>query len=194
MLIRSFSPPDARRSDTDLVAELLSEALSLLERDVAAARRRIEDAFALTRGLRNVEPTKKGMLAGWQARRALRHIHDNLGAHLRIDDVAKCTELSTSYFSRAFKATTGTSYSEYVAQARLALAKRLLLTTDKTISEIALICGLADQSHLTRFFARSEGLPPRTWRRLLIDSAKERTTGAKSAGHKDHARATPSAS
>jgi AraC-like DNA-binding protein len=167
------------KSDNDLVAHLLSEALSLLEQDRVAARQRIEDAFALTRGnaKANPEPAKKGMLAAWQVRRTVRHIRDNLGSPLRIDGVARLANLSASYFSRAFKATMGCSYSEYVIHARLSLAKRLLLTTSKTISEIALACGLADQSHLTRQFKRAEGLPPRAWRRRLVDSAFDQARG-----------------
>ncbi|MBV8472677.1 MAG: helix-turn-helix transcriptional regulator, partial [Hyphomicrobiales bacterium] len=42
---------------------------------------------------------------------------------------------------------------------------RLLLTTETPISEIALACGLTDQSHLTRIFKRSVGMPPAAWRR-----------------------------
>ena len=167
----------APTSDNDLVAQLLSEALSLLEQDRAAARRRIEDAFALTKGNANPEPAKKGMLAAWQMRRTVQHIRDNLGSPLRIDSVARFANLSASYFSRAFKATMGCSYSEYVIHARLNLAKHLLLTTNKTISEIALACGLADQSHLTRLFKRAEGFPPRAWRRRLVDSAFDQARG-----------------
>jgi AraC family transcriptional regulator len=165
------------KSDNDLVAQLLSEALSLLEQDRAAARRRIEDAFALARGQTSPEPAKKGMLAAWQMRRTVQYIRDNLGSPLRIDSVARLANLSASYFSRAFKATMGCSYSEYVIHARLSLAKHLLLTTNETISEIALACGLADQSHLTRLFKRAEGLPPRAWRRRLVDSAIDQARG-----------------
>ena len=70
-----------------------------------------------------------------------------------------------AYFSRAFKASVSVSYSEFVTRMRLDLAKHLLLTTDRPIAEIALICGLSDQSHLTRLFSRSVGFPPRAWRR-----------------------------
>jgi AraC family transcriptional regulator len=165
------------QNDNDLVAQLLSEALSLLEQDRAAARRRIEDALALTRGQANPEAAKKGMLAGWQVRRTVQYIRDNLGSPVRIDDVARLANLSASYFSRAFKATMGSSYSEYVINARLNLAKRLLLTTNKIICEIALTCGQADQSHLARPFRRAEGLPPRAWRRRLVHSAFDRAQG-----------------
>jgi AraC family transcriptional regulator len=176
----------APRNDIDLIAELLDEALSLMGADITGARKRVEDAFVLARGFREVEPPRnKGVLARWQSRRVLRYIHDHLGGRLRMDDVARLTDLSSSYFSRAFKATIGVSYSDYVAQARLTLAKRMLLTTNKTICEIALACGLADQSHLTRFFSRAEGLPPRTWRRLVVDRAREKEASEASASFQE---------
>jgi AraC-like DNA-binding protein len=87
---------------------------------------------------------------------------------LRIELVAKHVQLSASYFSRAFKATAGVSYSAFLVNVRIELAKQLLLTTDIPISEVALACGLADQSHLTRLFGRVVGLPPNTWRRQVL--------------------------
>jgi transcriptional regulator GlxA family with amidase domain len=41
----------------------------------------------------------------------------------------------------------------------------LLLETDLPIAEIAAACGFADQSHLSKVFARENGEPPAAWRR-----------------------------
>ncbi len=157
----------SEQPDIRLVVQLLGEALSLFDVDRNAARRRIEDARALLQACRESDRSKHQMLAGWQIRRAEEFILNNLGSSLRIHDVARFMSLSTSYFSRAFKTTVGISYSEYVTKARLDLAKRLLLTSELSIAEIAYTCGLADQSHLTRLFSRIEGLPPRAWQRMV---------------------------
>lgn len=158
-----------RGGDGHLVVNLLCEALSLLEDDAMAARRCIESACALVRGADHPAVPTNNLLADWQVRRAHAHIRGNLASGLRIESVAKLVNLSASYFSRAFKATVGVSYSKFVARERIELAKRLLLTTERPISEIALMCGLADQSHLTRLFGKSEGLPPRAWRRSFAN-------------------------
>ncbi len=163
--------------DNELVARLLSEALSLLDDDRITARRHIEQAFAVARG-RTPERPGKGLLADWQVRRTEGFIRNNIGSPLRIQEVAKSVNLSASYFSRAFKATKGVSYTDFVIRARITLAKQLLLTTDTAISDIALACGLADQSHLTRLFSQSEGLPPRAWRRHQLDEPFDRATAA----------------
>ena len=157
-----------------LVAQLLGEALALFDRDSDGARRRIEHAFALSRTRSDNKLVESGgMLADWQLRRAVGYIENNLGTSLRIEEVANRVNLSASYFSRAFKASAGVCYSEFVAQARLALVKRLLLTTELPIAEITLICGFSDQPHLTRVFGRAVGIPPYTWRRQLVNAVHE---------------------
>jgi AraC-like DNA-binding protein len=162
--------PDTRR----LVLELLAQALALLDDEPTAARCRIKDASALLSDSPEIKRTKHRTLAQWKIRKAEEYINAHLGSCLRIQDVARSVDMSTGYFSRAFKKATGSSYSEYVTKNRLDLAKRLLLTSDSPIAEIALACGLADQSHLTRLFSRTEGLPPRAWRRMLRDCDRRR--------------------
>jgi AraC-like DNA-binding protein len=165
---RSVSRPSSSDAGWDLVNDLLGEALALLEQDPGAARRCIESARSLVRVPAHEDRAKKCRLADWQVRRAKDFICNNLGSNLRIEGVARTVHLSSGYFSRAFKSTTGFSYSNFVARARIDLAKQLLLGTELPISEVALACGLADQSHLTRIFNRVVGLPPNAWRRRIL--------------------------
>jgi AraC-like DNA-binding protein len=159
--------PLAVAEDRELVATLLTEALVVLEHDPVAARRCLESARMLVAGFENGERSRNCGLADWQVKKVKNFIRNNIHANLRIDEVAKLVHLSASYFSRSFKSTTGHAYSDFVVSTRIEMAKKLLLTTNKSISEIALACGLADQSHLTRVFSRIVGFPPNTWRRQL---------------------------
>ena len=59
----------------------------------------------------------------------------------------------------------GQTYSDFVTRHRITRAKQMLLLTEDPIAEIALACGFADQSHLTRLFRRTVGRPPGVWRR-----------------------------
>ena len=152
--------------DGALIASLLGDALTLLDRDRPSARRRIEQACSLVLPVATLTPDRGG-LAPWQARRVEAHIRAHLGGSLRIEDVAAVAKLSASYFSRAFKATFGIAFSGYVMQRRIDQAKHMLLTSDRPICDIALACGLADQSHLTRLFSRTVGMPPHAWRRYM---------------------------
>jgi AraC-like DNA-binding protein len=161
------------RAEHNLVANLLEEALKLLHRDSDTARRRIEDARLLVCRNGPADRGQRGVLANWQLDRAEAYVREHIDTRLRIDTVARVVNLSSSYFSRAFKATRGMSYSDYVMDERIALATRLLADTDLPIVEIALQCGLADQSHLTRVFSRAIGAPPRAWRCQQIAARRD---------------------
>jgi AraC-like DNA-binding protein len=54
----------------------------------------------------------------------------------------------------------------YVMRKRVEMAQELMLSTSEPLSSIALICGLSDQSHLTRWFRRVLGQTPAFWRRM----------------------------
>ncbi len=159
--------PRTAASDGDIITFLLQDALALLDRDRRSARQRIEQAQGVVQGRIDERAMFRGGLAPWQARKTESHIRENLGSNLRIEDVANAARLSAGYFSKAFKTTFGVSFSDYVIQSRIEQAKRLLVTTDRPIVQIALICGMADQAHLTRLFSRRVGMPPNAWRRRM---------------------------
>jgi AraC-like DNA-binding protein len=51
-----------------------------------------------------------------------------------------------------------------------------MLTTSAPLSEIALSCGMNDQSHFTRLFRRMVGETPSSWRQTRWDVTEERDT------------------
>ncbi|MEJ0034974.1 MAG: AraC family transcriptional regulator [Gammaproteobacteria bacterium] len=107
----------------------------------------------------------QGRLAKWQARRVFSYVEDHLDARLKVPEIARSVNLSSSHFSRAFKRTFGLTVHAWVMRRRIEIAQGLMLETPHTLSEIALRCGLSDQSHLTRWFRRIVGDTPGSWRR-----------------------------
>jgi len=82
-----------------------------------------------------------------------------------LKDLADMTGLSASYFSRAFKASTGMApYRWYLAE-RVRRAQGALLETNDSLAEVALASGFADQSHFTRAFRTITGASPGAWRK-----------------------------
>ncbi|TXI06360.1 MAG: helix-turn-helix domain-containing protein, partial [Rhizobium sp.] len=65
-----------------------------------------------------------------------------------ISEIASQCGLSTSYFIRAFKKSTGRTPHRWLLEHKIEMAKQMLLGA-ATIAEIAVACGFADQSHLT---------------------------------------------
>jgi AraC-like DNA-binding protein len=151
------------------VIKLLADADDVIDRDRAAARACIARASALLRD--DVRPAQapaalvQGGLAPWQISRVKAHVEANLESTLRMRDLAAIVRLSTGHFCRAFTRSFGVAPFAYVAGRRLARARELMLTTDDPLSQIALACGLCDQSHLTRLFRRHVGTSPNVWRR-----------------------------
>lgn len=146
------------------LAGLLADALGDLSPEQRGARAKIASALRMVGG----EPAPlvhTGGLAPWQVKRLRAHIEARLDGALRLDEAANLAGVSASHFSRAFKKTFGQPFSRYVMTVRLEHARRLLTGTNQSISEIALACGLSDQSHLTRLFHRCYGAPPHAWRR-----------------------------
>ncbi|MFF8599977.1 helix-turn-helix domain-containing protein [Streptomyces sp. NPDC015232] len=88
------------------------------------------------------------------------YVHANLAARIGLDELAAVAGVSTSHFTRAFRASVGESPHQYVMRLRLEHARRALLATNRSIAEIALEHGFADQSHLTRMMRRHTGITP----------------------------------
>ena len=116
---------------------------------------------------------KAGGLSVWQARRALSYIETNLGSKFGVSEISAVAGLSKSHFCRAFKLTLGAPPMTYVSTRRIMRAEALITSTSERLSEIALECGFADQSHLNRKFCRIVGMSPGSWRR----SASVQTAG-----------------
>jgi len=106
-----------------------------------------------------------GGLAPWQERRAKELIDAHLEMGITLDVLARSCELSTRHFTRAFRQSTGMAPYQWLQCRRIEKAKQLLVASPASLSAIALECGFADQSHLTRTFSRIVGVTPRAWRR-----------------------------
>jgi AraC family transcriptional regulator len=109
---------------------------------------------------------RSGGLAPWQERRAKELIAANLGKEISLERVARECHLSVSYFSRAFKVSTGMTPHEWLQICRIERAKDMMMAAEVSLAEVALACGFADQSHFTKIFTRNVGNTPGAWQRL----------------------------
>lgn len=108
---------------------------------------------------------KHGQLAPWQLRRVTDYLIGHLADDIPLQVLSDLVKLSRSYFSRAFKVSTGLAPHQWLLQARIAKAKHLLLKTDRPLAQIAIEVGFADQAHFTRTFRREAGESPGAWQR-----------------------------
>lgn len=96
---------------------------------------------------------------------ALRYIDLNYHQPITLEDVAENINLTPTYLSRKFKLVTGTTYKEYLTQIRIRQASQLLLTTDDSITKIAMDCGFSSSNYFKDSFKKISGVSPRTFRK-----------------------------
>ncbi|MBF6617899.1 MAG: helix-turn-helix transcriptional regulator [Candidimonas sp.] len=157
---------------TATLLELLTAAQSKVELDRDAAQACLSRATALLsaslereRGPKS-ESAFRGGLPAWQAKRLTAFIEENLEQPIRSPDLVALTGLSPGHFFRTFKETFGQTPFAYIARLRIERAQQMMLTSSHSLCEIALDCGMCDQSHLTRMFRQWVGMTPGEWRRV----------------------------
>jgi AraC family transcriptional regulator len=104
-------------------------------------------------------------LAPWQVHRAIELLISDTSGHCSVSMLARSCGLSASHFAHAFKASTGVPPHRWLSLHRVQRAREMIESTGESLSAIAVTCGYADQSHLTRAFRSIIGTSPAAWRR-----------------------------
>lgn len=159
----------------EAIANFVETAAALFDVDRSTSYEFLNRAVALVRTTRALQrdgaasrhrgPPESGGLAVWQLDLLMGYIDANLSGSLNGNDLARLVNVSTGHFFRAFKASVGVTPFHYILRRRLDLACKLMVSTDQPVSEIAIACGLYDQSHLCKIFQQMVGESPGAWRR-----------------------------
>jgi transcriptional regulator GlxA family with amidase domain len=88
----------------------------------------------------------------------------HLAEPLSVDALARHAAMSPRTFARRFRQLTGTTPGEWLLEQRLALARRLLETSDQTVEWVAHHCGFGSAATLRHRFAERLGTSPRAYR------------------------------
>ena len=87
-------------------------------------------------------------------------IDAHLAEDLTISLLAKSVGISSAYFSRAFRKSTGKTPFDYVITRRVNTARQMLKHSNLDISTIAIACGFSSHAHMTSTFRKRIGLSP----------------------------------
>jgi two-component system response regulator YesN len=93
-------------------------------------------------------------------------VHERYDADFSLEICADELGYHSSYIKRVFRKGAGTSFSEYLAQYRMKMAKKLLAETDDKISEIAERIRYNNTQNFIRQFRKVEGITPGQYRKL----------------------------
>ena len=98
---------------------------------------------------------------------------------LSVGDVAKMLNISVFYFCKVFRKATGLTFTEYLAQVRVAKARNLLQNPHVRISEVAFEVGFQSITHFNRVFRKLTGESPTAFRsRIWATNPPKRATEA----------------
>lgn len=95
----------------------------------------------------------------------LEYVYKNYMEDLSIEKLAKKVGLSYSYFSRFFKKLTGVNYADFLINVRVSEAARLLLSSEDSVTSIAMETGFSCSSHLIKQFKLIKGQTPLQYRK-----------------------------
>ncbi|RCS54130.1 AraC family transcriptional regulator [Bremerella cremea] len=92
-------------------------------------------------------------------------IRTNIAQPLKTEELADYVGLSPTQLDRRMRRVFRLSTKKFVMKYRLELASQLLITTQQSLSEIALACGFSDQSAFTRHFGAAANQTPLAYRK-----------------------------
>jgi AraC-like DNA-binding protein len=145
------------------------------ERHLADATLRM--ALALVNCDKGVAMTAGAARAAADRREQIRPVLAYVDGHCResitLDDVAEVVHVSPSRVRHVFKDVTGVSFKEYVTQVRVAEAKRLLLSTDLSVADIARAVSYTNLNQFYKVFYRSCAMSPGEYRRYYTPTGGE---------------------
>ena len=109
---------------------------------------------------------------------AKRFINEHLDEKLTLDKVSREAGVSSFYFCKLFKQTTGLSFTEYINRRRVEWAKRKLLVPDTRVTEVAFDVGYMSLSQFNRSFLKYSGESPTRYRERIWRSDLAAATAA----------------
>jgi AraC family transcriptional regulator len=137
------------RDDSRAFIRSLSKALFAAVLEMAGAAR---------------EPSKAAALTGTNWGAISRYIRDNLGEPITVETLAEIARMPPERFGSVFRDATGLSVRQWLTDCRVRSAQRLLTDNpSESLTEVATLCGFADQSHFSRAFLKVVGMTPTAW-------------------------------
>ncbi len=123
----------------------------------------INDALLLTL-LGEINRTTASSGRAEIAAKLQQYIEQNIAGSLTADTISGALQYNRDYLCRIVKKQFGVSLRDYIIRCRLDLAKKLLITSDYPVQEIASMVGYSDPNLFTKFFSYHTGQSPQSYR------------------------------
>ena len=113
--------------------------------------------------------THRGGLGSARLRRIKEFIDAKIEDDLTLCEMAQAVELSTAYFSRMFRKSTGETPHQFLLRRRLERAKKMLRSADGRVLDVAVACGFKSQQHFAQVFRHVCRVTPTEYRREFLN-------------------------
>ena len=97
-----------------------------------------------------------------------KHVESTYKEEVSLTQIAEMAHMSYAYFCRFFKKTTGRTFIDYLNFIRLSKAEILLVTTDMSITQIALEVGFKNVNYFDRLFKSEKKQTPLSYRKKHV--------------------------
>jgi len=91
-------------------------------------------------------------------------VEERYSERVSLRDVARAVNLSPGHLTTVVRRKTGRTVVEWIAERRLAQARRLLVETDLAVEEVGHRVGYNDPTYFVKSFRRAHGTTPLGWR------------------------------
>ncbi len=98
--------------------------------------------------------------------KVLKYIDDNYNKELTRSHLGENIYININHLAKIFKEETGKSLYSYLLDKRVEKAKEMLMSSQRSVSEIALAVGYDNFSYFSRLFKEKTGYSPKDYRKL----------------------------
>lgn len=103
----------------------------------------------------------------------MRYMQEHLSEEISLSVLADEFHLNPQYISQLFKNEIGVGFLAYLTNIRIEKAKKLLLSTALSVTEISSHAGYGDYRVFTKVFKKTEGITPSQFRREFPGKEKQ---------------------
>lgn len=105
--------------------------------------------------------------------KAFAYVDKHYDQAITLAEVAKHCQMSYSYFSRFFKETMGRNFSQYLNDTRVSKSEHLLITSQMSVTEIAVTVGFSTTSYYIEQFKVFKNMTPLKFRERFLKMVSE---------------------
>ncbi|MBR6840095.1 MAG: AraC family transcriptional regulator [Oscillospiraceae bacterium] len=166
--VRIFQvPTDARREIGRIIMRMAAEDRGFDERSPLMLRLQLQEllllcsrvCLLLTETPASIHTTDRQVLL------AARYINEHFRQQISAADIAAAAGFSPNYLSRKFREAAGIGVHDYLVFIRLRSAAYELISTDDSVTDIALRNGFSDSNYFKDVFKKKYGMTPREYRK-----------------------------